>query len=66
MQKEVNMTPNERERLEKAHHSAQLLLADIRDIYAKADSVILEELIFPHIGQIANIERMLGRLASQK
>ncbi len=60
------MTQNERERLEKAHHAAQLLLADIRDIYANAESVILEELIVPHIKQVANIERMLGRLSAQK
>ena len=60
------MTQNERERLEKAHQAAQLLLADIQEIHAKTDCVAVEELIFPHIGQIANIERMLGRLASQK
>ena len=60
------MTQDERERLEKAHHAAQLLLSDIREIYAKTDSVIMEELIFLHIDQIANIKRMLGRLAAQK
>ncbi len=60
------MTQDERERLQKAHHAAQLLLADIREIYSKAESVILEELIFPHIEQVANIERMLGRLSAQK
>ncbi len=60
------MDPNERERLQEAHHSAQLLLTDIREIHAKTDSVTIEELMFPLIGQVANIERMLGRLASQK
>ena len=65
-QKEVNMTQNERERLEKAHHSAQLLLSDVREIHAKTDSVAMEELIFLHIEPVANLSRLLGRLASQK
>jgi hypothetical protein len=60
------MNQNERERLEKAHHSAQLLLADIREIHAKTDSVAMEELVFPHIEVIANLSRLLGRLASTK
>ena len=60
------MTQDERERLHKAHHAAQLLLADVRDIHAKTDSVAIEELMFPHIEQIANLSRLLGRLASQK
>ena len=60
------MNQNERERLEKAHHAAQLLLSDIRDIHAKTDSVAVEELMFPHIEQVADLSRLLGRLASQK
>ena len=60
------MDPNEKERLQKAHHTAQLLLSDVREIHAKTDSVAVEELMFPLIGQVANIERMLGRLASKK
>ena len=60
------MTQDERERLEKAHHAAQLLLSDIREIHAKTDSVAMEELIFLHIEPVANISRLLGRLASQK
>jgi hypothetical protein len=60
------MNQNERERLEKAHHSAQLLLADIREIHAKTDSMVMEELVFPHIEVIANLSRLLGRLASTK
>ena len=62
----MRWTQNERERLQKAHHAAQLLLSDVREIHAKTDSVAVEELMFPHIGQVANIERMLGRLASKK
>lgn len=60
------MTQDERERLEKAHHAAQLLLADIREIHAKTDCVVMEELIFLHIEPVANLSRLLGRLASQK
>jgi hypothetical protein len=60
------MNQNERERLEKAHHAAQLLLSDVRDIHAKTDSLALEELMFLHIEHVANISRLLGRLASQK
>ena len=33
------MDQNERERLVKAHQTAQLLLADMREIHAKTDSV---------------------------
>ena len=60
------MNQNERERLEKAHHAAQLLLSDVRDIHAKTDSVAMEELMFLHIEPVANLSRLLGRLASQK
>ena len=60
------MTQNERERLEKAHQTAQLLLSDIREIHAKTDCVALEELIFPLIERVANISRLLGRLAAKK
>ena len=60
------MNQNERERLEKAHHAAQLLLSDIREIHAKTDCVVMEELIFLHIEPVANLSRLLGRLASQK
>ena len=60
------MNQNERERLEKAHQAAQLLLSDIRDIHAKTDCVALEELMSNAIQQVANLSRLLGRLASQK
>jgi hypothetical protein len=60
------MNQNERERLEKAHHAAQLLLSDVRDIHAKTDSVALEELMFLHIEPVANLSLLLGRLATQK
>jgi hypothetical protein len=60
------MDANEKERLEKAHHSAQLLLADVREIHAKTSWVAMEELMFLHIEPVANLSRLLGRLASQK
>ena len=60
------MTQNEQERLEKAHHAAQLLLGDIREIHAKTDGVAMEELMFLHIEPVANLSRLLGRLALQK
>ena len=60
------MDANEKERLEKAHHAAQLLLSDVREIHAKTDCVAVEELIYRHIEEVANISRMLGRLATQK
>ena len=60
------MDQDERERFQKAHHAAQLLLADIREIHAETDCVAIEELMFPLIEQVANISRLLGRLASQK
>jgi hypothetical protein len=60
------MTNEERERLQKAHFSAQQLLADIREVHAKTDCLAIEELIYLHIEGVANISRLLGRLASQK
>ena len=60
------MDANEKERLVKAHHSAQILLADVREIHAKTGWVAMEELMFLHIEPVANLSRLLGRLASQK
>ena len=60
------MTQNELERLGKAHQAAQLLLADIQEIHAKTDCVALEEFMSNAIQQVANLSRLLGRLASQK
>jgi hypothetical protein len=60
------MDANERERLTKAHQAAQLLLADVREVYAKTDSVALEELASVMIQQVASISRLLGRLSEQK
>jgi hypothetical protein len=45
------MDAMERERLTKAHHAAQLLLADAREVHAKTDSVALEELMIGVITQ---------------
>lgn len=62
----VNMPQTERERLTKAHQSAQFLLNDLRDIHAKTECVAVEELMMTAIEQVANTSRMLGRLESQK
>lgn len=53
---------SETERLIKAHKSAQMLLADIRIIHAKTDSVAVEELMINTIEQVVAISRLLGRL----
>jgi hypothetical protein len=60
------MDENERERLTKAHQAAQLLLSDVKEVYSKASSVALEELMMGTIDQIANITRLLGRLSEQQ
>ena len=59
------MDAAERERLTKAHQSAQLLLADVREVHAKTDSVALEELMMGTIEQVAKISRLLERLSEQ-
>lgn len=60
------MDQHERERLEKAHQAAQLLLSDVREILSKTDSMALEELMVAAIEQVASISRLLGRLAEQR
>jgi len=60
------MEKNERERLTKAHQCAQLLLADVREVHAKTDSVALEELMVNAITDVVNISRLLKRLSEQK
>lgn len=60
------MDSNEKERLTKAHQAAQLLLADVREVHAKTDSVALEELAVGMIEQVVNISRVLRRLSEQK
>ena len=60
------MDANERERLTKAHQAAQLLLADVREVCVKTDSLALEELAIRMIEQVADISRLLGRLSEQK
>lgn len=60
------MDSAERERLTKAHQAAQLLLADVREVHAKTDSVAIEELATGIIEQVVNISRLLGRLSDQR
>jgi hypothetical protein len=60
------MTKIERERIVKAHQAASLLLADLREIQAKTDSVALEELMLEAIEHVAKLSRKLGRIAEQK
>jgi hypothetical protein len=60
------MDKNERERLTKAHQAALLLLADVREVHAKTNSIALEELMINAIEQIASISRLLKRLSEQQ
>ena len=60
------MTEMERERIVKSHQAASLLLADLREVQAKTDSVALEEMILDSIEQVAKLSRRLGRIAEQK
>ncbi len=55
----------EHERLTKAHQTAQLLLADVREVHAKADSVAMDELMIGVVAQVANITRLLKRLSEE-
>ena len=59
------MDPDEKERLTKAHQTAQLLLSDLREIHGKTDSVAIEELMQTAIVEVTNLSRLLGRLAKQ-
>ncbi len=60
------MDAMERERLTKAHQTAQLLLADVREVHAKANDVAMDELMIGVVAQVANISRLLSRLAEQE
>jgi hypothetical protein len=60
------MKPNDKERLVKAHQAAQLLLADVREVHAKTNSVAVKELAEGIIEQVARISQLLGRLAEQR
>ena len=60
------MDAMELERLTKAHQTAQLLLADAREVHAKTDSVALEELMIGVITQVTDISRLLKRLSEQR
>jgi hypothetical protein len=62
----VGLDQYERERLTKAHQTAQLLLTDVREVHAKTDCLAIEELMIGTIEQVAKISRLLGRLAEQK
>ena len=57
------MDAMEKERLTKAHHAAQLLIADLRDAHAKTDNMPLEIVLFDMIVQVAAITQRLERLA---
>jgi hypothetical protein len=56
----------ERERLEKACQSAQLLSSDLRELHAKTDDMALEILASEMLGQVARMSQVLTRLAEQK
>ncbi|HBO43636.1 MAG TPA: hypothetical protein DD670_06840 [Planctomycetaceae bacterium] len=55
----------QRESLQKAHHAAQLLLADLQEVY-QTSSVALEVLAGEMIEQVSRISSILGRLAVEK
>lgn len=55
----------QRESLQKAHHAAQLLLADLQEVY-QTSSVALEVLAGEMIEQVSRISTILGRLAAEK
>lgn len=57
------MDAMEKERLTKAHHSAQFLAADLRETHAKTDSVAAEILLLDMIEQVERISQRLHRLA---
>ena len=60
------MDAMELERLTKAHQTAQLLLADAREVHAKTDSMALEELMIGIITQVTDIGQLLKRLSEQR
>jgi hypothetical protein len=55
---------DERERLTKAHQSAQQLLSDLREVQAKTDDLAIEELMLIGLEDVAKISRWLGRLST--
>jgi hypothetical protein len=57
------MDANERERLTKAHHAAQFLAANLREVMTKTDSVSLEILATDMIVQVTKMSQRLHRLA---
>ena len=52
-----------KERIAKAHQTAQLLLRELQEIHNKTDCVAVEELMVPAIQQVSGISRLLGRLS---
>ena len=60
------MDAMEKERLTKAHHAAQLLAADLREVHAKTDSVSLEIITLDMIEQVERISQRLHRLAEAR
>jgi hypothetical protein len=65
MRKEQQMDPHERQKeaLIKAHHAAQHLLGDLRDIHPT--SVALELLVDEFIEQVKKVSQALDRLARE-
>jgi hypothetical protein len=60
------MDETERQRLTKAHQSAQQLLADVREVHGKTDSMAVEELMTHTLQQVVEISRLLRRLSEQR
>ncbi len=56
---------SQRETLQKAHHAAQLLLADLQEVHQTC-GVALEILTGEMIEQVSRIRTVLGRLTEEK
>ena len=57
------MDAMEKERLTKAHQAGQLLVADLREVMVKTDSVSLEILAIDMLEVVTRISQRLYRLA---
>ena len=60
------MDAMEKERLTKAHHAAEFLAGDLREVMTKTDSTSLEILAMDMIEQVIKMSQRLHRLADAK
>jgi len=57
---------DEQKRFVTAYQAAQLLLADLREVQCKTDSLAIEELALGMIRDVVEISRVLGRLGRKQ